>query len=222
MCIRDRFLIEEFFAGHFPGSRAHINPGVGPLRILLQSLLFFIPGTIVEVKKVTELMPNQPTVDVDDAVAALRKSGRRPSRDAGPQIDGSLVGLVSSTSSTLSPSGRRRSKCEMDPDLPDVSVIESFGAGVDDGEDALQDIGRDIKSGRLLYFFFVPKVKFVMYFAAHLAFVAYTTYLLLGGGWGEPAGVEWFSQSSLPGYAAWMRREAVSYTHLTLPTKRIV
>ena len=210
-----QFLIEEFFAGHFPGSRAHINPGVGPLRILLQSLLFFIPGTIVEVKKVTELMPNQPTVDVDDAVAALRKSGRRPSRDAGPQIDGSLVGLVSSTSSTLSPSGRRRSKCEMDPDLPDVSVIESFGAGVDDGEDALQDIGRDIKSGRLLYFFFVPKVKFVMYFAAHLAFVAYTTYLLLGGGWGEPAGVEWFSQSSLPGYAAWMRREGQIPAHIS-------
>ena len=84
-----QFLIEEFFAGHFPGSRAHINPGVGPLRILLQSLLFFIPGTIVEVKKVTELMPNQPTVDVDDAVAALRKSGRRPSRDARTELDGS-------------------------------------------------------------------------------------------------------------------------------------
>ena len=90
-----------------------------------------------------------------------------------------------------------------------------FGAGGDDGEDALQDIGRDIKSGRLLYFFFVPKVKFVMYFAAHLAFVAYTTYLLLGGGWGEPAGVEWFSQSSLPGYAAWMRREGQIPAHIS-------
>ena len=143
-------MIDSRSSQHYPGSKAALNTDESPnLAILLQALIFFIPGTICEV--MPPRLPGFKNLDVE-ADTFGRTSDARDDDDEKDVLEWSKgVNLMTS-----------------EEDVRDAQKK---------AENTLGDIWRDLKSGRWYEYFNIPKVKFVTTLTSHASYIGLVLYM---------------------------------------------
>jgi len=171
-----QYVLEQYFVGEFPGSNAKIRQDAGLMAIMLQACLPLIPGTVVEVESVNS-SPNQPAVI--EHLQTHRRSGLLGRVDRLNFM--SSLRSVDAKRSDWAVSWREHEAEEYEHDmLPLVQELKKQlqHSPMQDFTD-LVDLVADLRSVRFLHFYSVPKVKFAVHFAAHVAYVAFLTYTLI-------------------------------------------
>ena len=155
-----QYLLEEFFSGNYPKSKARVRRDSSFVRIFLQCLIFFIPGTICEV------LPTQDVVHEEDIAGDFTTYKKAYDRiydeDEDAEEEEALRKEANSWQVT-------RSQQKLDNRRFSLGLFGSHWAN--EGEDSIHDIYEDLMSKRWRYFFFVPKVKFVMYAVFHILYI---------------------------------------------------
>ena len=148
-----QFLLEAFFSGDYPTSQARIPLHANLVAILLQSLLFFVPGTLCEVLPPSEVVREEaPTGDFSFAMM----------REKVDEVDD----LVDEEEAILHAAPHRLTTIKR-LRMSSKSLTRP-SAGVESHENSWQDVVDDLLSHRWRTFFLVPKVKFVMYALFHV------------------------------------------------------
>jgi len=162
-----QFCLEQFFVGEFPGSRARIAKSASLVKIFLQALLPFAPGTLVEVEP-TESSPNKPLqgAQTQEQYKELVSAGLVRSQNCGVEASGNE-----------SQQKERAADVELDPDTLDVVSSVNRNVSVDPAG-LCSDLVADLFSARFLLFYMVPKVKFTLHFGGQLAFIAFFSFFI--------------------------------------------
>ena len=152
-----QFVLENTFNGNFPGSKARIPQDATLPAILLQSLLWFLPGTVVEV------MPS------NRGEHAPLENAKMLDRDGHgtAEWDPDLLSLVAASRAAASSSEAGHHGVEPGQ-IPPASDEESF-----------DDVVADFRSMRWLHFYQVPKVKFALNTLSHVAYIVLLCAVLL-------------------------------------------
>ena len=134
-------VLDRYWSGDYPGSKARVAKRTSFFGILFQAIIFFVPGTIVEVQ-----------------------SGNLPSNlCASPQSrDAAGTGSLSKAAR------HAKVKHEVDPDWASTGALETLLS--DENQNTFRDIWNDLHSFRFAHFFAIPKVKFVLHFASFFGF----------------------------------------------------
>ena len=149
-----QYALDKYFAGDYPGSSARIPNNAGIFAIMMQSLLFFVPGTIVEVEPVH--YPQNVWLLSGSAVKAEYEDG------VGSQVN-LLGGQLELDQDTV----RSAVELEEDDNLRHLAAesdaqrkrrlaeASEFQKWLKESGD---DLTGDLLAGRFLFFFTVPKV----------------------------------------------------------------
>jgi hypothetical protein len=128
-----QYTLDKYFAGDYPGSKARIRHSATLVGIALQSLLPFLPGTIVEVMPVVE-KPNS------------KLKGEEVEKEYQSQLgDGEMDPDLIDAIDAVAHAG-------------EAAAAETAEAL----EGTLEDMVGDLSSWRWLHFYSVPKVKFTL------------------------------------------------------------
>ena len=182
-----RFLLDAYFCGDFPTSRACI-PARTPLwRIVLQMFVFFIPGVFCEVMPSHYELRLKAKKKEDQEDQARRERGLRgrarkvkKSLHVGGSmcrhtIEGAMTMASAAVNTTVHAAGNLGGAVgivgkhdeemeEWDDEYVQVSR---------DNEDTLTDLVDDIKSVRFLFFFQIPKIKLIGHLISHAGFFVF-------------------------------------------------
>jgi len=139
-------LLEAFFVGDFATSKARIPTDKSLIMIVLQAFFFFLPGTFCEVMPISSLLKEQTTANADYNSRVDRdvESGEEFSEEES-DFEGQ-------------PSLLRETSRDLSERYESSDTLTMF----------FRDVVEDLRSRRWLYFFLVPKVKFVMYLTCHI------------------------------------------------------
>ncbi len=147
--------LDKFFAGNYPDSSAQIPPGSSLLGIIVQALLPFLPGLIIEVDGVGL---RNVTVEIASAEEeAVEDDEQQALREVQEIIDAAH--------------DKAHDKARTHSNLQNLFAISAFL------EDEVTDIKADLSSFRFLAFYNVPKVKFAIDFAFYIGYVVQLTIL---------------------------------------------
>jgi preprotein translocase subunit Sec61beta len=152
----------RYFAGNYPESKAQIAPGSSLIAILMQCLMPFLPGTIVEVSPVSlphEHVLSGPSVtekfkdlEADNEVGADEQQALQEMREA------LSIG-----------EDEEREKAMK---LKEAGLLSFL-------DDEVTDLREDLKSFRFLAFYNIPKVKFVLDFFFYIIYVVQNTFIAI-------------------------------------------
>ena len=146
-------VLDNTFSGNFPGSRARIPQDASLAAILLQSLLFFLPGIVVEV------MPGNRGEHATLENAKLLDPGSTA------EWDPDLLSLVAASRASASEAGHGVEPGQLPPSGGD--------------EESIDDVVADFRSMRWLHFYRVPKVKFALNTLSHVLYIVLLCAVLL-------------------------------------------
>ena len=145
-----QYTLDKYFAGDYPGSKARIRHSATLVGIALQSLLPFLPGTIVEVMPVVE-KPNS------------KLKGEEVEKEYQSQLgDGEMDPDLIDAIDAVAHAG-------------EAAAAETAEAL----EGTLEDMVGDLSSWRWLHFYSVPKVKFTVHFCCYVAYMFYAAFVLM-------------------------------------------
>ena len=149
-----QFVLEAFFAGDSPKSRARLQLDVGFISVLAQALLFFAPGAICQI-----LPPSQATIEESAAGDHNRYRMTRIDEDDDDADEEALIGKKEAHAfQVIGNAGQRQLTNRIS------SVTRRQRRSRDEQRNG-------ILSDRWRHFFLVPKVKFVMYAVMHLMYI---------------------------------------------------
>jgi len=171
-------LAECYFCGDYFGSKARIAEEATWLAIFVQVFLPFLPGTVCEV-----FPSSWPT----KSKRRLARTSRN-TRKSGP---------------TLSEAEGEKSTIGEDEEPEDWAVrfkarkefLQQVADHESDTKDALEDVAHDLRSGRVLYFYAIPKVKFLIHQIFYLCYILLLPYILVTQS--APSEVEWALPDSI-------------------------
>ena len=145
-----QYVLDAYFAGDYPGSQARISQTASVTAIMLQCVLPFLPGTVVEVMPVLQ-EDNVPLAGpaVDSDYKKMKEEG---------EIDPDLIDAIDVVATEA-----REQQLERD--------MES--------ESTFTDVIRDLTTGRFLHYYSVPKVKFTMSFFFQILYMLFVAVVLL-------------------------------------------
>lgn len=164
-------LVESYFCGDFPKSKARIYKESSFLSIFLQIIFLVIPGTFCEVSQPSDFWyVEQAVKDQNYSEDPRRKQGRRGSINPFTSAVKHDKSFGSNEDGEFEPWAIEQRTIEQQ-----VERLKRIGETVwksGPKENSVADVLADLFSGRFLWFLAIPKVKFVLFLIFQVIFMA--------------------------------------------------
>jgi len=145
-----RYLLDSYFCGDFPGSKARIPMNTSLIFVIMQVLFWFLPGIFCEV------MPSRFGDNDQDRILSARAGEAKDKAEDWKQ----------------NPKDAANTSYSSQPDGHESDVFDDYDGMSDTSrEGGIEDFVSDLVSNRVLYFFFIPKIKFIMHMGFHILYI---------------------------------------------------